>query len=166
MIKLFDFLFAIPRWAGFTGAILFAILYHAGSLYFGFSIAVIWLFIFLIIGGMVSGMRLSLALAILICAYTVFALPGEPGRVIQGAIASILTAVLVGGYSHYSRHLLEQARLSWIEAELQRDIVRGIEEAAQLLEDANGNIAKVKKIRIDVQAVLYNFSFPDKVLTY
>jgi len=165
MIKLFDFLFSIPKWIGFVGAILFALAYHAGSLYFGYSITVSWLWLLLIIAGLVAGLRFSLAMAALIFAYTFFAIPGEPSRVVQVGIASALVAVLVGGYSRYSHHLLEQSRELWIEAELQRDIVREIEKAAQLLEDANGNIAKVKKARIDVQAVLYNFSFPDNVRT-
>ena len=165
MIKFFDFLFTIPKWIGFVGAILFALIYHAGSLYFGYSITVSWLWLLLIIGGLVARLRLSLSLAALIVAYSFFAIPGEPSRVVQVGIASVLVAVLVGGYSRYSHYLLEQARAAWIEAELQRDIVRGIEQAAQTLEDANGNIAKVKRARTDLQAVLHNFSFPDNVRT-
>jgi len=165
VIKLFDFLFTIPKWLGFVGAILFGLAYHAGSLYFGYSITVSWLWLLLIIGGLVAGMRLSLAMAVLIVAYSFFAIPGEPSRVVQVGIASALVAVLVGGYSRYSHHLLEQARELWIEAELQRDIVRGIEEAAQTLEDANGNIARVKRARIDLQAIMYNFSFSDNART-
>jgi hypothetical protein len=165
VIKLFDFLFSIPKWFGFVGVILFGLTYHAGSLIFGYSITVSWLWILLIVGGLVAGLRLSLAMAALIVAYSFFAIPGEPSRVIQVGIASALVAVLVGGYSHYSHHLLEQARAAWIEAELQRDIVMGIEQAAQTLEDANGNIAKVKRARTDLQAVMYNFPFPDNVRT-
>lgn len=165
MIKFFDFLFTIPKWIGFVGAILFALIYHAGSLYFGYSITVSWLWLLLIIGGLVARLRLSLSLAALIVAYSFFAIPGEPSRVVQVGIASVLVAVLVGGYSRYSHYLLEQARAAWIEAELQRDIVRGIEQAAQTLEDANGNIAKVKRARTDLQAVMYNFPFPDNVRT-
>jgi len=165
VIKFFDFLFTIPKWIGFVGAILFALIYHAGSLYFGYSITVSWLWLLLIIGGLVARLRLSLSLAALIVAYSFFAIPGEPSRVVQVGIASVLVAVLVGGYSRYSHYLLEQARAAWIEAELQRDIVRGIEQAAQTLEDANGNIAKVKRARTDLQAVMYNFPFPDNVRT-
>ena len=165
MIKFFDFLFTIPKWIGFVGAILFALIYHAGSLYFGYSITVSWLWLLLIIGGLVARLRLSLSLAALIVAYSFFAIPGEPSRVVQVGIASVLVAVLVGGYSRYSHYLLEQARAAWIEAELQRDIVSGIEQAAQALEDANGNIAKVKRARTDLQAVMYNFPFPDNVRT-
>src|SRR3990172_8496678 len=165
MIKFFDFLLSLPRWVGFAGAILFGLAYHAGSLYFDYSITVSWLWLCLIIGGMVAGIRLALAMAALIFAYALFAIPGEPSRVIQIGIASGLVAILSGGYSGYSRHLLEEARAAWDEAEKQREIVREIEQAARLLEDVNGNIAKIKKSRIDLQAALYNFSFPDNVRT-
>ena len=165
MIKLFDFLFSIPKWIGFVSAILFGLAYHAGSLIFGYSITVSWLWILLIIGGLVAGLRLSLAMAALIFAYSFFAIPGEPSRVVQVGIASALVAVLVGGYSRYSHHLLEQAREAWAEAELQRDIVREIEEKARLREDSNGIIAKVKHIRIGIQSVMYNYVLPDGART-
>jgi len=165
MIKFFDFLFTIPKRLGFAGAILFGLAYHAGSLIFGYSITVSWLWLLLIIAGLVAGLRLSLAMAALIFAYTFFAIPGEPSRVVQVGIASALVAVLVGGYSRYSHHLLDQAREAWTEAELQRDIVREIGEAAKLLQDVNGNIAKIKRTRTDLQAVMHNFSFPDNVRT-
>jgi len=165
MVKFFDFLLSIPKWIGFAGAILFALIYHAGSLYFGYSITVSWLWVFLIISGLVAGLRLSLALAILICIYAFFAIPGEPSRVVQIGIASVIVALLAGGYSRYARHLLEQSEAAWMEAEIQRNILTEIEQAAQLLRDVNGNIAKIKKARIDLQATMYNFSFPDNART-
>jgi hypothetical protein len=165
VIRFFNFLLSLPKWIGFAGAILFGLAYHAGSLYFGYAITISWLWLFLIIGGLVAGLRLALAMASLIFAYAFFAIPGEPSRVIQVGIASALVAILAGGYSRYSRHLLEESRMAWVETEKQRDIVREIEQAAQLLRDVNGNIARIKKARVDLQAVLFNFRFPDNART-
>ncbi len=152
--RFLDRLFIVPRHIGFTGVILFATLYHLGSIVFGYSIAIVWLQIFLVAGSILAGLRLTMLLAVLISIYAYFAIP-DLSRSLQIGIATLILGYLVGSYSRYRKYLFGQARDAGYRA-------RENEEAAKVLLDINGNLERVRQSRIDVQSVLFNFAdLPD-----
>lgn len=164
MIRFFDTLVKIPRSVGFISAILFGILYYIGSLVFGYSIAIVWLEIFLIIGGFMAGLRYSLGLAAFISAYTWYTID-DFSRAAQITVAAFVIATLVGLYSRYQHYQMRQNEAAWREAERQRlsaeKSSRATDEIIEAVEKLNGNIEKIKQARIDLQAVLKNYSLPD-----
>jgi len=149
VVRFFDWLTAVPRHVGFIGAILFGIAYHLGSLVFGYSIIIGWLWIFLIIGGLVANLRLSLTLSILISAYTIYAIPMDTSRVIQACIVTVLVALITGSYRYYQIHLAEHL-------EAARALARANEEAANLITDLSANVDKVKSAREAIQIIMFN----------
>lgn len=164
MIKFFDFIFTVPRWLGFMAAILFGAIYHVGHLHFGYAITGGWLLLFLIIGGLVANPPMVLALAVIISGYSFYAIP-DTSRDIQISLLSILTAALLGAYSHYRQYLENQREAAWIEAGRQKQMADEMMQLHSVLEAVNGNIGKVKQIRIDLQAVLHNYNIPDDIRT-
>ena len=151
--RFFDWLFTIPQWIGFTGAILFGVIYYMGSLVFGYSIAVGWLWLFLVIGGLVSGLRSSIILSVLISIYTFLTLV-DPSRMIQGVCITLLSGLLVGYYHRYQVYQNDQRLAVW-------QLARQNEDAAKVLIDLNGNLDKVHQSRMDILNVIEVIDLPD-----
>lgn len=163
-MMIFDTLMKVPRSVGFASAILLGILYHVGSLVFGYSITIQWLQIMLIIGGFVAGFRYSLGLAVFISAYTWYTID-DFSRTIQVVIGTFAIAILTGLYSRYQHYQMRQNEAAWRESERQRlsaeKSSHATDEIIEAVEKLNGNIEKIKQARIDLQAVLKNYSLPD-----
>ena len=163
MIKFFDWLNTIPRAAGFAGTCVFLVIYHLGHLFLGYSIAIVWAQLFLIIGGLLAGRRPALLLSAIISAYAWYAIPGDISRVMQIIVASVLIAFITGYYGHYQRYVRQQALIAQLAASDARRLAEENERAAEMLEELNGNIAKIKDIRIDLRAIVDAYELPPEV---
>ncbi len=101
LIRLLD----IPKFWGPLATIAFTIVYHLGSVYFGYSVFIAWLWLFLIIGTFVGGLRAGFICAIWIILYTLYAVSDDPSRAIQIMIATPIVAYLVGWQTRNIRQL-------------------------------------------------------------
>lgn len=162
-MRFFDYLNTVPKWLGFVVSIGFMACYHLAAMIFGFSITIGWLWLLLIAGGFVAGLRLSILLSVIISFYTLYAIAGDASRSIQVVIGTILVAVLVGYYSRYQEYNLNRARAAWEETETARREAEKNAEAHKYLVELNGNIKKVREARVDLDAIWNNYNLPDNV---
>lgn len=116
-------LLTVPRFYGPVATVVFTIVYHLAVFYFGASITLSWLWLFMIAGVCIAGMRAGLICAAFTVAYAVLALPMDISRLIQLAIATPAAALLVGYLRRRERHL----------------------QRAMMLIFANGNVAKMRE---------------------
>jgi hypothetical protein len=120
---------------------------------FGFSVTLSWLWLFLLIGGLVAGLRYSITLSILISAYSLLAIPLDVSRAIQVSFLTVAVGLLVGGYRKYQVHQNERLMAVWV-------LARQNEDAAKVLIDLNGNLNKVHQSRLDILNVLEVVNLP------
>lgn len=139
-------LLTIPRFWGPLGTIVFVVVYHAGSVYFGYTISLAWVWLPVIAAAFVGGFRAGLISAIFMCLYAFYAIP-QLDRVVQVVITVPLVAGLVGWQTRLLRRALADAR-EWAEratAALERAEIN--EAAAQALGALNGNILRIRHSR-------------------
>lgn len=95
----------IPRFWGPLITVLFTVVYHFAASYFGFTVTYGWLWLFLIAGGFIGGLRASLLCAGWVTLYAILTLPGDLSRVIQIAVISVVGAWLIGYLRQRERRL-------------------------------------------------------------
>lgn len=120
MLRLFD----IPRAWGPLVTVIFTVIYHLLAMFFGFSIAVMPLTVFLAAGTFIGGLRAGLICALWISLYAYLFIP-DSTRVIQIAIGCLGLAIIIGWLRRRERQL--------------ENISRAIL--------ANGNIQKINEAR-------------------
>jgi hypothetical protein len=135
-------LLTIPRFWGPLATVGFTLAYHAGSLYFGYSITLVWVTVFVVIGTLVSGLRGGLVAAVWGVGYAFYAIPmvDELNRAVQVAIGIVLMALVVGWQTRNLRKSLAELRTAWERAELN-------EQAAKAMNALNGNIYRIRNAR-------------------
>ena len=136
--------------------ILFIVVYHTASVAFGFSVTLGWLWLFLLIGGLVAGLRFSLALSIIISIYSLIAISSDISRAIQVSFLTVFVGLLVGSYHKYQIYQNDQRLAA-------RELARQNEDAAKVLIDLNGNLNKVRQSRMDILNVIEVIGLPDSV---
>ena len=163
MIKIFNYLNNLHPLVGFLASITFLALYHIGHYLFGYTIAIAWMQLFLIGGGLLSGFRFSLLLATIVSIYTYIAISDDPSRVVQIIIVSILMALITGAYSYYQRWTSQQALINQLIASEAKALALKNEAAAEMLTELNGNIANIKSVRLNLKNILTTFDLPPEV---
>lgn len=114
----------VPKFWGPLATIVFTVAYHFGSMVFGYAIAVGWLWLFMITGAFVGGLRAALICAAWVGMYAYYVAPADDlTRMAQQVIISFLMAFLVGWLRRRERH--------------ERDVIR-----ATL---ANGTVTKIRE---------------------
>ena len=111
----------------------------------------------MVIGGLVSGLRFSIILSVLISIYTFLTL-ADTSRMAQGVFITLISGLLVGYYHRYQIYLNEQQLAAWVQA-------RQNEDATKVLIDLNGNLNKVRQSRLDIMNVLEVVDLPDTAKT-
>lgn len=129
-------IFYVPRWIGPIATILFTIVYHLGSIYFGYSIAVMWIICFLVLGSFVGGLRAGLICAVWISLYSFYAI-SDLSRVIQIIIGSIGIAFIVGWQTRRLREFYQTA-----DEVLNGNAVK-LQEGLQFLREAKTELRKL-----------------------
>ena len=121
MGKLLD----IPRFWGPVGTVIFTIAYHLAANYFGFTITYGWLWLALVAGVFIGGLRAGLLCGVWVTLYAVWTVPftDDPSRVIQIGLVSVIGAWLVGFLRRRERHLQMAINLAF----------------------SNGNVAKMRE---------------------
>lgn len=132
-------LLTIPRFWGPLFTIIFTLAYHAGSLYFHYSITLIWIMVFVVWGTFASGLRGGLIAAAWGILYALYAIPmtDQLNRAIQVSIGIIMVAGLVGWQTRSLRRSLAKTQAALLLAE--KNQVK-----ANLVDSANGNIEKLR----------------------
>lgn len=116
-------LLTVPRFWGPVATVAFTVVYHLAVGYFDLSPTLAWLYLFLVIGAFVGGLRAALVCAAWMGLYAAYALPMEQSRIVQ----IIVVAVMIAGAVGYLRKR---------ERRLQR---------AMMLIFANGNVQKMRE---------------------
>jgi hypothetical protein len=122
----------IPRYWGPVSTVAFTVIYHLGSVAFGYSITGAWLWLFMIIGS-VGGLRAGLICAGFISAYSFYAFPDDLSRVIQVAAASFLAVLIVGMETRALRR-------SVADETTQRKRADDNQSKADIVDSVNGNL--------------------------
>lgn len=131
-------LLTIPRFWGPLATIVFTALYHAGVIYFGFTVAVGWLWIFAVVGAFVGGRRAGLISAAWAGLYAYYAMPtGNWEFTVQRVVIGFLLAGLVGWQTQNLRRALAEAQAAL-------ELARKNQAKADLVDSANGNIEKLR----------------------
>lgn len=110
-LKKMSKLLTVPRFYGPVATVLFTVLYHLLAQYFGFSITLSWLWLFMILGIFIGGLRAGLVCAVFTIVYGLLALPMNTSRLAQLVITTPAAAFLVG-YLRRRERLLREAILS------------------------------------------------------
>lgn len=138
-IKAIQKIVDIPRLYGPLATVTATVIYHLGSLYFGYSIAVFSLAPFLALAS-VLGLRSGLICAAWLSAYAWYAIPSDPARIIQIWIGLFLIAIIVGSETRALRQALAEAQA-------------GV-EARRMVDNLNGNIIRVEEARLSLLSIL------------
>lgn len=150
IVKKMSKLMTIPRFWGPFATIVFTVLYHLGAVYFGFTIAVGWLWIFAAVGAFIGGRWAGLISAAWAGMYAYYVMPaGDWVFTAQRVVIGFLLAGLVSWQSQSLRRTLAEARAALERADYN-------EAAAQALNALNGNIHRIKTIRLQLLEVLKN----------
>jgi len=146
-------LVAVPRFYGPLLTLIAGALYHAGHLFFGYTVAVFPLAVFLAIASL-FGLRSGLVCAAVLSAYAFYAIPDDPSRVVQIWFGSFLMATIIGSETRALRSALAEAKWARVEAQEQAARAEAAleraernEEAARTLGALNGNIFRVRHSR-------------------
>lgn len=121
-IKTLTRLLTIPRFWGPLATIWFTLVYHVIADHFGIFISVGWLWLFMIVGAFIGGLRAAILCAIWISFYAAFLMPADPSLTIQRVIISFAMAVLVGYLRRRERNLQQAVMVAF----------------------SNGNVAKIR----------------------
>lgn len=129
----------IPRFWGPLATVVFTALYHIGAQYFGYSITAAWLYLFVVFGAFIGGLRAGLVAAVFVAGYSIYAME-DISRVIQVAAAVLLIAGLVG----------------WQRRRLRAEFRRAEDNqgAADFVDNLNGNIERVRITREQLLDIL------------
>lgn len=138
LTKMTKFL-TIPRFWGPLATVMFTAAYHAGAQYFGYSITAAWLYLFVVFGAFIGGLRAGLVAAVFVAAYSAYTVE-DTNRAIQVAIAVLLIAGLVG----------------WQRRRLRAEFRRAEDNqgAADFVDNLNGNIERVRAARGQLLEIL------------
>lgn len=124
-------LVALPRYLGPVATVAFTIVYHLGSLAFGYSPAVMPLAIFLAIGS-ITGLRSGLICAAWISGYAYYAID-DTSRVIQIIIGVFAIAAIVGLQTRALRKSIGETKTEQTRADLNQ-------HKADIVDSFNGNV--------------------------
>lgn len=122
-----------PKFVGPLATVLFTIVYHFGSLAFGYPVNTVWIATFVILGTFTSGLRGGLAAALWGSAYVIYAID-DFGRVSQIVPFLFLYAGIVG----WQTRRLRQSVIAEIEARQVSELSRMKAEIFDGL--TNGNV--------------------------
>ena len=130
-VKILANLSDLPRFWGPVATVTCTIIYHLGSIAFGYSPAVMPLVIFLVLGSL-SGLRPGLICAVWISGYAVYAID-DLSRVVQIAIGAVSVAFITGWQTRALRQALTEALAG--------------AEARKMVDTLNGNIIRITEAR-------------------
>lgn len=138
-IKHFQQIIYLPRLYGPAATVVATALYHAGSLYFGYSAAVLPLAVFLALASLL-GLWSGLICAAWLSLYAWYAIPGDPSRLVQIWFGLFLIAMIVGSETRALRQALAEARAG--------------AEARRMVDSLNGNIVRIEEARAVLLTIL------------
>ena len=124
-------LVTLPRYWGPVATVAFTVLYHLGSMAFGYSPAVAPLTIFLAIGS-ITGLRSGLICAAWVSGYAYYAID-DTSRVIQIVIGVFGIAAIVGLQTRALRKAVIEAKAEHTRADLNQ-------QKADIVDSVNGNV--------------------------
>lgn len=160
-INLIFRLITFPRFWGPLLTVIFTAVYHSVATWFGFSVAVFPLAGFLALGSL-FGVWSGLICAAWITAYAWYAIPGDPARVIQIALGSLVMATIIGSETRALRQALDEAEESEAKMKAALERAEKNEAAAQALEALNGNILRIKNARVTLLKILEEHPLDEK----
>ena len=99
----------VPRFWGPLATVAFLAIYHIGATHFGYELVPGWLWLALIAGCFIGGLRAGLLAAVLAGAYALYILP-TGSLTFQRVIIGFLIALLVGYLRRRERRLEDVAR--------------------------------------------------------
>lgn len=151
-LKKLDRLLTIPRFYGPLATIIFTIMYHYGSFRFGYSIAVGWLWLFMIVGAFVGGLWAGLISAAWVAGYSYYVDSEDPTLLIQRIAIGFLMAMLVGWQTQRLRAAfkaadetvngnVEKMYTSLATLRQAKERLSEVKKLIELTEDRMGNLA-------------------------
>ena len=173
-----DKFLTIPHFYGPLFTIITTIIYHYLSGIFGYSISGSLLFIVLALGTFAGGQRAGLICAVWTGAYSLFAFPGDPTRVIQITIGGIIIALIIGWQTRKLRNFYkasdELADKNVIRLNVALDKLRyaksEIKQALKLIGDCEGEFGNVlgsmvgySELRKNIEEVNTWYNNPDNI---
>lgn len=144
MNKLLD----VPKFVGPLATIAFTIVYHLIATYFGFTIAVGWLWVFAVVGAFIGGRRAGLVAAAWAGLYAYYVMPaGDWGLTAQRVVIGFILPIIVGWQTWHLRRALFESQLARAAAQASLERAEKNEAAAQALGALNGNILRIRHSR-------------------
>lgn len=183
-LKKMSKLLTIDRFWGPVITVVFTVVYHLTVGYFGVSLTLAWLYLFLVIGAFVGGLRAALVCAAWMGLYAIYALPMEPGRIVQIIVVAVAIAGAVGYLRKRERRLQEVMTFIFANGNVQkmRDALalatdlkhhfrassdRVIEQGLERIESDLGNTLAVldgyKFLREEIERVNHWYADPHNV---
>lgn len=132
-------LLTIPRFWGPLFTIVFTTLYHLGSIQFGYTVAVGWLWMIMIYGSFIAGVRASLICAAWVAGYSIYVDGSDPTLLAQRIAISFMMALTVG-------YLHRWLRIEWGIAHEAAARAEENEAKAHALDELNGNLEQLRSM--------------------
>lgn len=149
LLKKMSKILNVPRFYGPLVTVVFTVLYHLGHLYFGYSVTLVWIAVFVVVGSFLSGLRGGLVAALFAVGYAFYAIPmiDRVDRAVQVAAGMVIMAFAVGYLRRRERQQSQRATEN--------------EAAAQALGALNGNILRIRHSRNLLLKVLQQHRLDD-----
>lgn len=155
----------IPRFWGPLITVTFTVAYHLLISTFGWTPAVGWVWLFVVAGSLVGGLRAGLVAASAAAFYSWLIIsPGDGTQFVQRVIIGFLMALTVGWLRRRERREADALRVALADARAAWDKAQEGEEAIRTLDGLNGNIERVKQARNKVRELAGTADLPKLVI--
>lgn len=129
---------AVPKVWGLLTTVIFTLIYHYGSVIFNYTPAVGWVWLFLVLGVFIAGLRVGLLCALWVSAYSYY-VAVDNSLLVQRVIISFAMAGLVGWQTRQLRMIYQAS-----DSLLNGNAVK-LNEALQFLREAKDELFKAKQ---------------------